>query len=70
MTREDRETGTVNIRIYKQYLLSLGDFSFWNFTEISLGSALVGIILFATFTLEFAGKIGTDLWLSYWSSLE
>ena len=31
---------------------------------------MIGMILFTVFTLEFSGKIGTDLWLSYWSSQE
>jgi hypothetical protein len=31
---------------------------------------MIGVILFTAFSLEFSGKIGTDLWLSYWSSQE
>jgi hypothetical protein len=54
ISKEDRETGTVNPQVYKQYLLFFGSIA------IVLGVAFA-------YTMEAVGRTLTDVWLSNWS---
>ena len=54
ITKEAREIGGVQFKVYLNYLRSCG-------------SVLLGLVLLFLFTSETATNIGTNFWLSYWS---
>eukprot|EP01116_Phalansterium_solitarium_P010898 TRINITY_DN263_c0_g2_i2.p1 TRINITY_DN263_c0_g2~~TRINITY_DN263_c0_g2_i2.p1 ORF type:complete len:1470 (+),score=645.31 TRINITY_DN263_c0_g2_i2:96-4505(+) len=54
VTAEERETGTVDFRVYKAYIAALG------------GALLTGSIV-AVFSIETGMRVMSDFWLSFWS---
>ncbi|KAG0299227.1 hypothetical protein BGZ98_010242 [Dissophora globulifera] len=55
MSQEERSTGSVDGRIYKDYVKAAG------------GTYLIPLLLFLLIITQVA-KVGNDLWLSWWSS--
>ncbi|ORX63493.1 hypothetical protein BCR32DRAFT_330852 [Anaeromyces robustus] len=54
MTKEERATGSVDIKVYKDYLKAAG-------------GILFGIIILIFVVITQASKLGNDMWLVYWT---